>query len=963
MKPSPDCNDDRRRPPFAAVAAACLGGAAALANESIWIRRLSLEAGATAPALAWVVAVLFAGLAAGSALAARVLPRTSSPGRYYMACEGFAGAFAIAFPYLINWVSQLGPSAVTSAPVLAAGLLVPAAALGASLPFLAQAAGTRGDGPAVLYLWNTLGGAAGVAASGFVMMEWVGLRTTALCAGMCSLSAAALASTLPPGGRETASSAIDAPAPPVAGAAGLAFGAGLVSLAGEVVLNRLLYQVLGGTTYAVTATLMMFLLGLVAGGWIARRFYRRARSAAALGFLLLSAAMATSFRILDGLSAWLRSIASPDQSMASGMLCEAAVAAAVLALPALASGFLFPLLLRLAGGGGPKGLGIVYAANTAGGIVASLGATFLCISRVGTTGTLTIAAWISAGCAFVVAMGRGRGAVAAFLAVLAFATAFLPGHPESYRLWLYDPLGDAGSPGAQPASRARGTEKVIFHVEGVSSTASVTERTGPGGARALDFAINGKKEASTDFDAMRNQYVLGHLPVLLHPRPTRALVVGLGAGVTAGAVAVHPGIDVTVAELSAEVPRATAQFSDHNHQVVGRGNVKIVIEDGRRFLRSLATGREAFDVVTSDPIHPWVSGAANLYTVEYFNIVRRALAPDGFAAHWLPLYEMAVEDSRAICRSFARAFPFCALWVTYAGDAVLVGSNSSWNVNLADFARRAAVPEVRQDLKNVRLDDPLRLLAGFAVGGDALSAWAPAEITDDRQSLEFHAARNRFLPHTVGANLAFFADRAWTAAELCRFLNCEEKPRGRLQQLFHANIASLRARGRYVPGRPVELESLLDAWVLEPDGEQLTFLAEQADVIERLARAGTSRERFVATALAIRLARREGGPERAERLRAALNALEAIAAEPGLDAATARAVARQRAVLLGEFGRFEELIRVLDPYLSDRAGATPDPGLLRIAALAWKKLDDTTKARDALSRAHELDLRGTGGGD
>ncbi|MFN0205784.1 MAG: spermidine synthase [Planctomycetota bacterium] len=940
--------------PILAYAAAFLGGASGLINETVWIRAISLETGATAPALALVVSVFFAGLALGSAAASRDLITNFRHARAYAALEVLIGLFTILFPYLFETLSVKN----APAPVFIAILAIPTFAMGATLPILTKAAGAGVARAANLYLLNTLGGAAGVAVAGFVMLELLGSRQTAFCAALLNFAAAACGFWIQ---RPAAAvnDTVSSVATPRRAAWVMAFACGAVSLSGEVVLNRLLYQVLGGTTYAISATLLIYLLAIVAGGWLARFFYHRVRFAAGAGFLALGIFTAVSFRLLEFLSGWLRSTAGPELELTSGLIKSAMVAVPVLALPALASGFLFPLILQMVGGAGSSALGRVYAINTFGGIVGSIGATFLLVPMFGTAQTLQIAGLAAACCAAIPLAGRARAVSIITIAILGGMSLGFPGRSEQFRLWLYDNLKDSAKLQIE-TEPSQERETILYHKEGVASTATVTERTAPGGVRALDFAINGKKEASTDFDALRNQFVLGHLPVLLHPSPKRALVVGLGAGVTAGAVAAHPGLDVTIAELSPEVPEATKRFGEYNHHVVSRKNVNIIIEDGRRFLKSRAADVEAraaepFDVVTSDPIHPWVAGAANLYTVEYFTFAKRAMSQNGIAAHWLPLYEMRVEESVSIFKSFARAFPNCALWITYAGDAVLIGSPSPLKVNLTDFARRARFADVYKDLKSVRLDDPLRFLAGFAAGSAQIVNIPGNEITDDRQSLEFHAARNLYLSHTVPANLLFFAANAWSFEEFVQFINSGPAGSTRLKQLFVANLATLRARGAFQQKTRESFDAIVDAWSIEPDGEQLTFLADDPAFLDKLTNPKNAKEMLVLAALDARRARRAGGSERVERLTLGVKLLERASESAAGDVILLRAIARQRAILLGELGRYSEVIDTLAAYLNP---PNRDPSLLRIAALAYKKLGSADRARECLQFANELDLRG-----
>ncbi|MBL8694974.1 MAG: fused MFS/spermidine synthase [Planctomycetes bacterium] len=946
------------RLPLPLLGAVVASGAAGLIDEIAWIRILSLEIGATAPALSWVLATFFGGLALGSLAGARWRVAARIAPRLYALAEVLCAGFAASSPaVLIATARALG----SRAELAALWLFVPTFVMGLTLPLLCRAAGADGRAASRLYAWNTLGGAAGAALAGYVLLEMIGLRGSVRTAAVIHLCAGALslAVTRVPDEPEAEVEVRGDAKGSVLGlraCLAVAFVTGAVSIAGEVVLNRMLYQVLGGSTYAITCTLVVFLVAVVAGAAIGSAGSDdpgRLRGRLVVALLALAAAVAGAYSILLALRNLFLSDPAAAASLTSGLLWTHLTALGVLAPPALASGLAFPWLVRLARREGSQALGLVYGVNTVGAIAASMVTTYVLVPRLGLVGSLSVAGAAAALAAAAVA-GSGAGRVAgAAVAAAALVSLAIPARSERLRLWLYDALArEQAESGNAAASRAMSTENVVVHVEGVSATATVTELVYGDGARVRDFAINGKKEASTGFEAQRNQLVLGHLPMLLHPDPKRALVVGLGAGVTAGAVAVHPGAEVIIAELSPEVAAATRAFAAANHGVLDRANVEVRYEDGRRVLAERARG--FFDVITSDPIHPWISGAANLYTYDYFELVRNALAPGGVAVHWLPLYEMALPETTAIGASFRAAFPNSALWITYAGDAVLLGARDELRIDAARFAERARQGEVANDLKSIRLDDPLRLLAGLVAGAAQLAPEGTDLVTDDRQVLEFRAARNLFLPRTLAQNLTYYSRRPWSAEELINHFGIDPALRPRLQRLMVANLRAMEARGKLEDGEHGAAESALEAWVAEPDGEQLGLLFSTPEMESRFRNPQNAREVLVAAAEEIRHARRStsDGMALANKLRAACERLAAYRAD---DELTARAMRRQLAVWRGELRDYEGVLTVLREDLS---ASDADPSLLRIAARALTRLGRPDEARALTERAHRADLRG-----
>ena len=104
--------------------------------------------------------------------------------------------------------------------------------------------------------------------------------------------------------------------------------------------------------------------------------------------------------------------------------------------------------------------------------------------------------------------------------------------------------------------------------------------------------------------------------------------------------------------------------------------MSIVYDDARHYV---LTTREKFDVITSDPIHPWVKGAATLYTQEYFEHVKAHLNPGGVVTQWVPLYESTPDVVRSELATFFSVFPNGTVWRNDNSngsgyDVVLVGA-------------------------------------------------------------------------------------------------------------------------------------------------------------------------------------------------------------------------------------------------------------------------------------------------
>jgi spermidine synthase len=279
--------------------------------------------------------------------------------------------------------------------------------------------------------------------------------------------------------------------------------------------------------------------------------------------------------------------------------------------------------------------------------------------------------------------------------------------------------------------------------------------------RLDNYYVLGGSEAAT------NERRLGLLPLLLHPDPTRVLFVGLATGVTASAGPALGVADTTVVELVPEVAQAArAHFAAWNGDLLARPDVRLVIDDGRRYLQ--ASG-ERFDVVVSDLFVPWHAGTSSLYAREMYETVARRLAPDGLFCQWLPLYQLTREEFDVITRTFLAVFPNATLWRDdfYPNRPVvgLVGRMTAQPVDVVHAAERAA------GLPTWGLDPLLAAPRGLAMlyAGDLAAVaddFAGAPInTDDRPLIEFLSPRLTRMGRTgdkdwfVGAALADFYDR------------------------------------------------------------------------------------------------------------------------------------------------------------------------------------------------------------
>jgi spermidine synthase len=517
---------------------------------------------------------------------------------------------------------------------------------------------------------------------------------------------------------------------------------GFVALANQVVWTRVLALIVGPTTFAFSAMVGVFIAGLAVGAAVGTRMARGRWAMVWLAGMGLAGAVAMTMamQMTGRLLLWMATAAAPTNAFDLVVWRELAVAAVLLLPLSITFGAAFPLALAVVGGEGltPTRLSWTYAANTTGAIAGALLAGFVLIPLVGLQTTLRIGALASIAVSVVVLLLALASWHARAIAV-GVAVAVAVG------VWTrggWDPaLLSSGGYRFAPAVAPDELEAVLtagdmlFYREGPAGTVAVRRLAG-----TTSLVIDGKPDASNAGD-MLTQKLLAHLPLLLHPAPTRVCVLGLGSGVTAGAALTHPLAHIDVVEISPAVAQASPFFRTENRDVLADPRTRLLIADGRSHLRLTDA---QYDVVISEPSNPWMAGVAALFTREFMTAVRGRLAPGGIFCQWTHTYDMSNADLHSIAATFLAVFPQASLWLVGESDVLLIGSDAPLPADAATLTARFARPGVADDLRGVevtRIDD----LLGLRIAGtESLRTYAAGADpqTDDRMALEFSAPRS-----------------------------------------------------------------------------------------------------------------------------------------------------------------------------------------------------------------------------
>ena len=720
-------------------------GAAALIYETVWFYLVQLIVGASSISVAVLLCAFMGGMALGSWLLPKLTPKGAHPFRVVAALEAAIALLGIAIPIALPYIQQVyltlaepGAGSVTLRAIVCFLILTPPTMLmGATLPAIARRQNAESVG--LLYMANLAGGATGTVLAGFYLLRvYDTVIATAVAVTLNIIVAAAFwrmagITSAPASDAPAAPEAPQGPKTPLAPIYIAAALSGLTALGAEVVWTRQLSLLFGASVYTFSLILAVFLTGLGIGGFVGTHLARRTlRPQARLGVIqaLLAGAIALgAAAIVNVLPHWQPTALFLPNVRSAPWLTFAYDAArcAIALLPAtILWGASFPLTLAA---GQPADFGRhvarINAINTAGALAGAIAFTLIGIPLLGSH-YAQLALVIGAATSSLILLltiprhlrARRFAAVAVIAAIAVWSVPAVPGRLIAY---------------GRSVNSWGNIARFLYLAEGATASVAVTE--GRGGAK--QFHIAGKVEASDMDIDMRLERMLGHIPALLHPHPRSVLIVGVGAGVTAGALSIHPEVErIVICEIEPVVPRsARAYFGNENHHVFDDPRVELVFDDARHFLQ---TTDEHFDVITSDPIHPWVRGAATLYSLEYLTLAKNHLTPGGVVTQWIPLYETDVRSVKSEIGTFAAVFPDTTLWnpdlLEEGYDLVALGRVEQTPISEAAIdARLVAAPRVKQSLDEVVLKSAFNILGTYAGRGRDLAPWlADAEINRER---------------------------------------------------------------------------------------------------------------------------------------------------------------------------------------------------------------------------------------
>ena len=752
-----------------------LSGCAGLVYEVVWSRMLGLVFGTSALAISTVLIVFMGGMSLGSYVLGKIADRVRSPLLFYGILEGGIGALCLLVPFLLSHISllykgfypslqdsQLGLALLRLALVILV-LLPPTFLMGGTFPAFSSGyskLSEAGKDISVAYAVNTSGAVVGTLLAGFVLMSYLGISHTikiAVALNFLVFLCALFLNKVAEAREEEISQAPIIYSSETAKLATLVIGiSGFSAMALEVAWTRALHMVFGITTYAFTTMLASFLLGIVIGSALISRYIERVKN---LPLLLAYIEMGAGFtallfsRLIDLLPIvflWLFKFTGG--SFYLFYLTQFIICSLVLIIPTSLFGASFPVATRIALRSREQfagGVGKVYAFNTLGNILGSFFAGFFLMKLVGAAGIIVIASLLN-----IIAGGimlRGvrevsprniKEAWGIFGAVLFFA--LIPFRWNIERLtsgvYLYAPyyLENRSFRSAIEMMEGR---KIIYYKDSITSTITVTEGEFEG-KRIRSLQMDGKTEASSLID-LTTQYMVAHLPLLLHEHPRKVMIIGLASGCTLGAALRHPVEEVVCAEIEPAMAEASKFFKEVNYEYWKDPRTRIVIEDGRNFL---FLTKEKYDCIISEPSNPWISGLGNLFTREFYQIVKEHLNKGGVFALWIPAYITSLSDFKGMISTVCSVFPSVSLWnypPIYA-DVLVICSNEPLKLSLEEMEKKIREnPKIEESLQRIGISGAQGVLWGFLMADSAVHQFCNGYPinTDDLPLIEYSAPK------------------------------------------------------------------------------------------------------------------------------------------------------------------------------------------------------------------------------
>lgn len=763
-----------------------LSGFSALIYEVIWTRKMVLVFGNTAYAVATVISIYFLGLAVGSFLAEKFLSNFNPQKiiKVYALIELTIGIFAlltlIFFPFLQYLPLPPVISPLTILIIITTSLLIilpTTIMIGSTLPVMIklfnalkgkQPSETIGRDTGRIYAVNTLGGVLGVFISGFFLIANAGLNQTLIIAASINIAIGwlilifsrkkGLQSAITPlykeNERKIPSFDVDKYADSkfkhliyIA-----FFGSGMAAMSLEVLLTRTLTLIFGSSTYSFSTILITYLLGIVFGSALAAKLlsHKKWRQNAAMLFAWCLFFNSLLILIILPIIQYLPFIFLEYINLNSSFIHESIlifIFCLIILFPVTTlMGATFPLVVasiaRTMAEKSTPNIGQIYAVNTFGGIFGSLIAGFTLISLLGVEKSILVTAlfYLFSGSFLLVKIIKNK-TKKIFLGISAICIftigLFIPSwNKKVITMGPYIYYQEIKKQTLSEIRSENAARELLYFKDGLSANVAVLDENNNRFLR-----IDGKTDASS-FNDLSQQLLIGHIPMMLSPHPKDVLVIGLGSGITLGAITTYPAKTIDMVEIEPAVVSAASFFKESNNDALSDPRVNMIINDGRNYLQRTS---KKYDVISSEPSNIWISGMSNLFTLEYFELAKKRLREDGIMLHWVQLYKLSDFSLSSVIRTFSAAFPYVSIWTPPdTNDLLLVGSTKPHRFDQKRMEKLFADEKIKNDLSRIAIYSPVSILRNYLFNNQEVKRVAELGMIhrDNRPFLEFMTPLN-----------------------------------------------------------------------------------------------------------------------------------------------------------------------------------------------------------------------------
>jgi spermidine synthase len=758
-----------------------LSGLAGLIYEVVWAKHLALFLGNTSHAHTIVLATFMGGLALGYYFFGKTADEIKSALNLYGWLEIGVALCGLFFTPLLGILGSIYISLIggfgfdsTVADGLKFGLsiallLPPTVLMGGTLPvlsrFVVRSLGEVESQVGWLYFINSLGAIFGSLLAGFILIPNLGLNLSMITAVALNLFAGLTALALRPlekAQKATETKSISADSVPAVyterqiwiAIVGITLSGG-AALMYEIAWIRLLSLVLGASTYSFSLMLAAFIAGIALGSFLITRkklsnldpynLFALSELGVAVSIVLtlpLYEQLPYDFMVLSNM--WARTLGTFWlYELTKFLLCFL-----LMLLPTTFLGMTLPLVSQIGvrsfrdvG----KNIGRIFAANTAGTLIGAVAAGLALLPLLGIKRLIELGVVINLIVGVTALLASSSRSLRRKLYIGIPCAALFVFYLSIFPSWDQAMISSGAFRLHGIVSMNYGQFKtqhhdpILYYKDGSNMTVTVSE----GVNKELTLRVNGKPDASSYGD-LPTQILLAQIPMLLQPAARNVLVIGLGSGITAGSVLRHPVDTVDLVELSPEVVQANVLFAPYNHHLLEDPKLKLHIEDGKTFLKTV---RKQYDVVISEPSNPWIAGVGNLFSVEFYEDVKKRLAPTGVMVQWFHTYEMTDDTLRLLLRTFAASFEHVTVWNALAADIVLIGSQAPLNFDAAKSEERFETPEVKHELGRLGIETFRTILALQAMSdANVRKAAGKGSLNEDVfPILEYEAPKAFFL--------------------------------------------------------------------------------------------------------------------------------------------------------------------------------------------------------------------------